>query len=44
MNLTLLQEKKLAPIWEKKEPIKKQSLKLNGKQGERENEKQPILT
>jgi cell division protein FtsQ len=33
MNLTLLQEKKLAPIWEKKEPIKKQSLKLNGKTG-----------
>jgi cell division septal protein FtsQ len=31
MNLTLLQKNNLVPFWEKKQPIKKQSLKLNGK-------------
>ena len=35
MNLTLLQEKTLVPVWGKKQPIKQQSLKLNGKTGEK---------
>jgi len=33
MNLTLLQEKNLVPVFGKKQPIKQQSLKLNGKTG-----------
>jgi cell division protein FtsQ len=31
MTLTLLQEKNLASVWGKKQPIKQQSLKLNGR-------------
>jgi cell division protein FtsQ len=35
MNLTLLQEKTLVPVWGKKQPIKQQSLRLNEKTGEK---------